>query len=67
MGIRNDFPVVYWNEVGKEQCIAGCFRGTLSEVEKKVKKRYKKNTKHHEDYMKFIKCVREYQKTTEEE
>lgn len=67
MGSRNDFPVVYWNEAGKEQCVVGCFRGTLLEPEKKVKERHKYNAKHYEDYIKFIKGVHEYQKATEGE
>ena len=65
MGRRNDFSVVYWNEVGKEQCVVGCFCGTLSELEEKVKETHKNNPKHYEDYMKFIKCVRKYQELTE--
>lgn len=67
MGSRYDFPVIYWNEVGNEQCVVGCFRGTLSELEKKVKETHKNNPEHFDDYMKFIKCVRKYQKLTEGE
>lgn len=64
MGSRNDFPIVYWNEIGKEQCIVGCFRGTLSELEKKVKLRHKNNKKHYEEYKRFIDSVRKYQELT---
>lgn len=65
MGRRDDFPVVYWIETGKEQCVVGCFCGTLSELEKKVEETHKNNSKHYKDYMKFIKCVRKYQELTE--
>lgn len=61
MGSRNDFPVVYWNEIGKEQCVVGCFHGTLSEFEEKVKEVHKDNPKHYNDYMKFIENCRKYQ------
>lgn len=65
MGSRSDFPAVYWNKVGKEQCVVGCFRGTLLELEEKVKETHKNNPEHYENYMNFIKGVREYQKITE--
>lgn len=61
MGRRNDNPIVYWNEIGKEQCVVGCFIGTLSELEKKVKETHKNNKKYYDDYMKFIENCRKYQ------
>lgn len=61
MGSRSDNPAVYWIEAGKEQCVVGCFRGTLDELEKAVEKTHKDNLKYLEQYRKFIKAVRAYQ------
>lgn len=60
MGSRNDTPTVYWLEVGKEQCVVGCFRGDLNELEKKVKYTHKDNPKHLNDYLQWIEKVRKY-------
>lgn len=62
MGSRNDFPSVYWTKVGKEQCVVGCFRGTLDELEKAVEETHKNNKKYLTQYRKFIRLVRLYQK-----
>ena len=61
MGSRGDTPAVYWKEPGKEQCVVGCFRGTLDELEAKVKETHANNPEHLENYLKFIKKVRRYQ------
>lgn len=62
IGARSANPAVYWLEVGKEQCIIGCFRGTLDELEEKVKETYPDpKNKHHIEYMRFINSVRAYQ------
>ena len=37
MGRRDANPAVYWLEVGEEQCVVGCFRGTLAELAERVK------------------------------
>lgn len=58
---RSDNPAVYWTEVGKEQCVVDCFRGTLDEFEKTVEKTHKDNPVYLEQYRKFIKAVRTYQ------
>lgn len=62
MGSRNDNPTVYWLEAGKEQCVVGCFRGTLDDLEKAVKETHAYNKKHLTDYLSFIQSVRRYQK-----
>jgi hypothetical protein len=67
MGSRGDIPVVYWLEPGKEQCIVGCFRGTLDQLETKVKETHQNNKKHLEDYLKFIQNVRAYQEMCKDE
>lgn len=61
MGSRNDTPTVYWLEQGKEQCVVGCFQGTLDQLEEKVKTTHKDNPEHLHNYLKFIKNVRMYQ------
>lgn len=61
MGSRNDTPAVYWVKAGEEQCVVGCFRGTLDELEARVKETHKDNPKHLHDYLRFIKGVRAYQ------
>lgn len=66
MGSRDDIPAVYWLKPGKEQCIVGCFRGTLDELEAKVKETHADNPEHLKNYLKFIKNVRAYQKTCRE-
>jgi hypothetical protein len=66
MGSRDDIPAVYWLEPGKEQCIVGCFRGTLDELEAKVKETHKNNPEHLNNYLKFIKNVRAYQEICRE-
>ena len=59
-------PKVYWTERGKEQCIVGCFRGNLDQLEAKVISQYPETVnKHHQDYMRWITAVREYQKLME--
>ena len=62
MGSRDDTPTVYWLNVGKEQCVVGCFRGDLNELEKKVKYTHKNNPKHLNDYLQWIEKVRKYMK-----
>lgn len=66
MGRREDTPIVYWLEVGKEQCVVGCFRGNLNELEEKVKETHKDNSKHLNDYLQWIEKVRKYQKEMED-
>lgn len=61
MGSRNDYPAVYWIEVGKEQCIVGCFKGTLDELERAVERTHKHNSVYFTEYKKFIKAIRAYQ------
>jgi hypothetical protein len=61
MGSRGDTPAVYWLEPGKEQCVVGCFRGTLDQLEAKVKETHANNPEHLKNYLKFIKNVRAYQ------
>ena len=61
MGSRDDIPKVYWVKAGEEQCVVGCFRGTLNELEARVKETHKDNPKHLQDYLTFIKAVRAYQ------
>lgn len=64
MGRRADQPVVYWLKPGEEQCVVGCFRGTLAELETEVKKTHKDNQQHLTDYLGWINAVRKYQKVT---
>ena len=61
MGSRGDIPAVYWIEPGKEQCVVGCFRGTLDQLEAEVKETHANNPEHLKNYLKFIKNVRAYQ------
>jgi hypothetical protein len=61
MGSREDNPTVYWVKTGEEQCVVGCFRGTLAELEKAVEKTHKDNPVYLMQYRKFIKAVRAYQ------
>lgn len=61
IGSRKDNPIVYWLEAGKEQCVVGCFRGTLNDLERAVEKTHKDNPEYLEQYRKFIKAVRAYQ------
>jgi hypothetical protein len=63
MGSRNDNPTVYWVTPGKEQCVVGCFRGTLNELEVAVKIRHECNQEHLNAYLTFIEAVRCYQKS----
>lgn len=63
MGSRNDTPQVYWITSGEEQCIVGCFKGTLSELEKAVRETHRDNPKHLRNYLRFIGLVRDYQKS----
>lgn len=65
MGSRNDNPVVYWTKAGEEQCIVGCFRGTLNELEEAVEETHKDNPVYLTQYRKFIRCVRLCQKGME--
>jgi hypothetical protein len=65
MGSRNDTPTVYWLEAGKEQCVVGCFRGNLNDLEKKVKETHADNAEHLQSYLKFIKMVKSYQEIYE--
>jgi hypothetical protein len=68
MGCRGVIPAVYWLEVGKEQCVVGCFRGgTLTQFEEKVKETHKDNPEHLNNYLKFIRKVRAYQEACEDE
>ncbi len=61
MGSRGDVPAVYWLEPGKEQCVVGCFRGTLDELESRVRKIHANNPEHLENYLKFIRKVHAFQ------
>lgn len=67
MGSRGDTPTVYWIKPGKEQCVVGCFRGTLDELEARVQETHKDNPEHLKNYLKFIELVRNYQKESIEE
>ncbi len=62
MGSRNDCPAVYWTAVGEEQCVVGCFRGTLNELEEAVRETHRDNATHLHDYLTFIEAVRTYQR-----
>lgn len=62
IGSRNDDPTVYWVNPGEEQCVVGCFRGTLDELEAAVRIRHEDNQEYLTDYLTFIKAVRCYQK-----
>lgn len=62
MGSRFAQPFVYWTKEGKEQCVVGCFRGTLDELEVAARKTHKDNEEHRNAYLSFIKAVRNYQK-----
>lgn len=57
MGSRLDHPVVYW-QGENVQCVVGCFRGNLDDLEEKVRETHYNNEKHLNDYLKFIKVVR---------
>ena len=61
MGHRDDIPAVYWIEPGREQCVVGCFRGTLDQLEERVKETHADNPEHLKNYLEFIKKVRAYQ------
>ncbi len=67
MGSRAGAPKVYWVKAGEEQCVVGCFRGTLDELEAKVNETHKDNPKHLHDYPTFIKAVRAYQEACKDE
>lgn len=67
MGSRNRTPTVYWTKAGEEQCVVSCFRGTLDELEARVKETHKDNQKHLHDYLTFIKAVRAYQEAYKDE
>ena len=62
MGRRNDSPAVYWTTIGEEQCVVGCFRGTLNELEEAVRKTHQNNATYLHEYLTFIEAVRTYQK-----
>lgn len=55
------YPMVYWLEAGKEQCVVGEFRGTLSELEAFVQQHEEYDQTQVDGYLKFIKGVRSYQ------
>ena len=63
MGRRDDTPSVYWIEEGKEQCVVGCFRGTLEDLEKQVLETHADGTKYRKDYLNFINAVKLYQRS----
>lgn len=67
MGSRDDIPKVYWIKAGEERCVVGCFRGTLDELEARVKETHKDNPKHLHNYLRFIKAVRSYQEACDDE
>lgn len=62
MGSRYANPTVYWVKPGEEQCVVGCFSGTLNDLERAVRIRHEDNQKHLTDYLTFIESVRCYQK-----
>jgi len=58
LGRRKSQTTYYWNEeIG--QIVCGCFRGTLEEFEKKVKKTHGNND-FAKGYFKFINALRNY-------
>jgi hypothetical protein len=63
MGRRKDSPRVYWITPGEEQCVIGCFRGNLDELEAAVRKTHVNNPQHLRDYLKWISAVRAYQQS----
>jgi hypothetical protein len=65
MGSRWGTPKVYWLKPGEEQCVVGCFKGTLDELEERVKKTHQDKQEHLKNYMEFIQKVRTYQERSE--
>jgi len=62
MGSRQDNPAVYWTTIGEEQCVVGCFRGTLSELEAAAKETHRDRPEYLKEYLTFIEAVRTYQR-----
>jgi hypothetical protein len=62
MGSRHDYPSIYWTSMGEEQCVVGCFRGTLNELEEAVRVTHRDNATYLHDYLTFIEAVRTYQR-----
>ena len=58
MGSRDSQTTYYWTKE-HEQVVCGCFKGTLSEFEAKVKETHG-NNKHGIDYMNWINKIKAY-------
>lgn len=62
IGSRKANTIVYWTNHTDIIVIAGCFKGSLEEFERAVRKTHADNLKHLYEYLNFIHKIKQYMK-----